>query len=135
MIARLVESAYYGTSVCTPPAKKPQPQATTSSRPTATATLTPDLILLSWCCQTKFRARTPRWESGTGERPRPRQIGDGDRDGGASAILAKSGTERPRPRRANRGPGPGPGPGHGVRALLPVTVARGHCLGPAGPLQ
>jgi hypothetical protein len=69
------------------------------------------------------RARTPRWESGTGERPRPRQIGDGD--GGESPIPDKSGTgtgERPRPRanrgrtprprpRANRGRGRGRGPG------------------------
>ena len=36
------------------------------------------------------RAQTPRWESGTGERPRPRQIGDGD--GGESPIPDKSGT-------------------------------------------
>jgi hypothetical protein len=36
------------------------------------------------------RARTPRWESGTGESPRPRQIGEGD--GGESPIPAKSGT-------------------------------------------
>ncbi len=40
----------------------------------------------------RLRARSPRWEPGTRERPRPRQIGDGDPGTGA----------RPRPR-ANRG--------------------------------